>query len=83
MQKLTKLSSNQNKLRTDEVLGEGIGEPVVGRSFTFVGESIDEEIKTQGGARFVTTSIVTEVIEKDGATEFRTLNSTYRLEVLQ
>lgn len=80
MQRLTKLSTNENKLRTNEVLGEGMGEPTVGRSFTFVGEALDKSV---GDTRFVTTSIVTEILKNEnGAVEFKTLNSTYRVENL-
>ena len=80
--RLTKLSVNKNKLRTNEVLGQGIGEPTVGKSFVFVSESLSEEIKAQGGNRYVTTSVVTEVSKSGKTITFKTLNSTYKLETL-
>jgi len=82
MQKLTKLQSKHSNFRTDDVLGQADRPPVAGEPFVFVGESLDAEIKSRGGKRFITTTAVVELLERDGIVEFKTLNSTYRLESL-
>ena len=76
--KLTKVSDNENALRTKEVLGHFVSGPCVNRSFMMVGKAL-----SGWGWRYVETSVV-QKIEKlaDGKLRLTTLNSTYELEDL-
>lgn len=72
--KLTKLSDNQNALRTNEVIGITDELPVVGKSFVMTGEGLEF------GTRMIWTSEVMKLNE-DGS--FNTQNSVYKVEVLE
>lgn len=73
--KLTRIKSNHNNLRTDEVIGIAIyGLPEVGASFALAAESLDPTKDIRG----VFTTPVTEL---NGNT-FKTANSEYKFEVL-
>lgn len=72
--KLTKISDNQNNLRTNEVIGHCDELPVIGKSFIMFGEGIEF------GTRMVSTSVVKEYNQE--ANVFKTLNSQYKLELL-
>ncbi len=71
---LTKLSDNENALRTPHVRGFAPAAPVVGQSFNMWSEALEAE----GGVRYIRTSPVQEITD----TGFRTLNTLYRLDVL-
>jgi len=80
--KLIKISKNDNDLRTDEIEGTTESIPIVGKSFTMVGEGIEY------GSRLVSTSLVTEIMNpvttRDGYfIKFKTMNSTYMLQLLE
>ncbi len=70
--KLTKLSTNPNKLRTNEVIGNTCAMPRIGDRFIMYAEGLEE------GIRCVDTSPVTEI----QGLIFKTENSTYKLELL-
>ncbi len=70
--KLTKLSSNANNLRTNEVIGTCTKMPEIDEPFVMYGEGIEF------GVRMVSTSLVKEI----NGIVFKTLNSEYKLEVL-
>jgi hypothetical protein len=76
--KLTKVESNHNNLRTNEIEGITQELPSVGKSFQLVGESL-----TQGmNARIVYTTEIQFVENMGNEYMFKTLNSTYKVEVL-
>lgn len=73
--KLIKTSSNQNKLRTNEI--EGIATiPIVGKSFILIAKGLEF------GTRHVQTSIVQSVESSEKEINFTTLNSSYKLLIL-
>jgi hypothetical protein len=83
--KLVKVSANENKLRTNEIVGECKDLPQVGKPFSMTAEGIDF------GTRWVQTSVVKNVsqeieLHEDGPRVhyflFDTENSQYRLEIL-
>ena len=76
--KLTKLSSNENDLRTNEVVGEFMNPPVEGRSFIMFAESIHPD----GFARMIGTSRVMHITKGCGECVIQTENSEYKLELL-
>ena len=74
---LTKLSSNHDNLRTDEISGETEYCPVAGSSFVMRAPPLET-----GNVRVIVTSIVQEVeLVGPGVWEFKTRNSHYRLRV--
>lgn len=76
MVKLTKIRSDHQNLRTDEIKGATLTLPEKGKSFQLFGEGLEF------GTRVVTTTEI-QVVDKIGNEyEFSTLNSTYKLEVL-
>lgn len=76
--KLTRLESSHSNLRTDYMPGFFANLPQVGTAFAILGEPL-----TRGAiARSVVTSTIQEVTElSDTEYEFKTRNSTYRLEI--
>lgn len=67
------------RIRTDTVEGEAYGIPEVGKSFMILSESY----KIIDGIRQTTTSTVQEVKEIGFREyEIRTMNSTYKVEIL-
>ena len=77
--KLTKLSNNDNNLRTKEVIGRTDNLPVVGHSFVMISRPLDPA----ADIRRIETSRVKEVEYDDiGAYTIKTENSTYLIEVL-
>jgi len=75
--KLTKLSDNENNLRTKEAIGYSHNPPKQGDSFAMVGDPLETEI----GQRVITTSIIITIEDMlDNKQIFHTLNSTYSLE---
>jgi len=72
--KLTKISTNVNKLRTNEISGCCHELPRVGFSFHMYSEGIEF------GTRCVSTSTIKEINEETKT--FKTLNSEYKIEVL-
>lgn len=73
--KLTKLSDNKNNLRTNEIIGECFDLPTEGKCFTLFGEGIEF------GTRVVQTSLVQSVERTDNVVRFKTLNSSYQLDI--
>lgn len=76
--KLTKLSDNQNSLRTNEVEGISDELPVIGRPFRLVANPIVEG----ADARLVITSEIKNIEKTENQYVFNTLNSQYKLEIL-
>lgn len=77
--KLIKIESNHNLLRTDEIVGSWPFFPEVGSGFVIYSEPLDKEGNT---VRYVRTSKVQEIEQLyDKIWEFKTQNSTYRLEI--
>ena len=74
---LKKIISTHNNLRTPEIEGE-FEMPVIGECFELYGEGL------YWGTRIVQTTEVQEIkeISKD-TLEFKTLNSTYNLEIIK
>lgn len=77
---MTKLSSNQNSLRSNEVIGEPVSyPPTKGQSFVVIGDPL--EIKE--GHRIVQTSVVEKVERNVVGYIINTLNSRYLIEELE
>lgn len=80
---LIKKSSTHNRLRTNEVTGVFDTLPTVGESFNLIGESLDPKLNF----RSVVTSEIQEVSTDPECEElefnFKTLNSEYKLKVLE
>ncbi len=77
--KLSKISKNENRLRTNEVEGQCEELPGVGQSFQMTAQGIEF------GTRWVCTSLVKALSEEastDGSIVFVTENSEYRLDIL-
>ena len=76
---LTKVESTNKNLRTNTVEGQTIELPQEGKGFFLIGEAL-----TSGAtARFIQTSEIVSVKKiGDSVYIFKTLNSTYNLEVL-
>ncbi len=72
--KLTKISTNQNRLRTNEFTGEAPCRPEVGKSFFMYTDGLEF------GTRLLMTSLVEELL-LDGV--FKTRNSKYKLEIIE
>lgn len=78
--KLTKIESTHKRLRTNEIVGKTPGIPEVGENFMIFGESL-----TKGAAfRQVTTTQIQSCawFPETKKFVFKTLNSTYELEIL-
>lgn len=76
--RITRLRSTHDKLRTDSVEGDSMTLPRAGGRVVVVGQPL-----TPGADhRVVTTSEVRSVFQDNGAFLFTTLNSTYRMELL-
>jgi hypothetical protein len=71
--KLVKIESTHNNLRTNEIVGEFSYSPEVGHVFRFYSKPLDPD----ASIRVITTSSVQSI----NGQEFKTRNSTYRLEV--
>lgn len=76
--KLTKIESNHGNLRTNEVEGLSWDLPTIGDNFSVIGDSLTEGMD----ARVVTTTEIKSVEHFDTHCIFKTLNSTYKLEIL-
>lgn len=75
--KLIKLKSNHNNLRTDEVEGNLEALPEVGEPLVMSAPGL------HFGTRIIITSLIQEIVEDTGSKiTFRTMNSTYELELL-
>lgn len=76
--RLTKIESNHNNLRTNSVEGECQDLPQLDRGLVILADPLE-----QGNFRIVNTSIIKEIREI-GSNDYvlKTLNSLYRLEVL-
>lgn len=77
--KLTKLSDNNNSLRTNEIDGEFLDLPESGFSFIIIGESLTKDMPS----RRVTTSKIIYIHYKNNVFHFQTINSKYKLEVYE
>lgn len=78
--KLTKVKSTHTNLRTDTVEGTAFALPEVGDSFAMFGEPLDPNV---GNMRGVYTTEIKSCERIGNEFQFTTLNSTYRLEVLE
>ena len=77
---LTKISKNQNALRTPDMEGFFSSIPEVGNSFTIMNN--EPIVKENNTNRIITTSRVISVDRSiDGVFIFDTMNSTYRLDL--
>ena len=75
--KLTKLSTNENELRTNEVEGAFMNPPVEGRSFVMFADPIEKG----AFARMIATSRVTRMDVAVKEYVLHTENSMYRIEL--
>ena len=75
--KLTRVKSNHNNLRTDEMIGMTDRFPTKGKTVEVFGEGL------VFGMRLIHTTPVKEVEVIDNEYLFHTKNSTYKLEVLK
>ena len=73
---LTKLSQNDNALRTNSISGEYTNPPTVGARFYIMGAALDSDAREDGWVRRVDTSEVVEVEEKHHGCEFKTESGT-------
>lgn len=79
---LTKLSTNANNLRTNEVKGFCTEEPKIGEQFLMTADSLTPE----ANIRVVITSPIQKLAKKETVNskviyEIETLNSSYRVEL--
>jgi hypothetical protein len=74
--KLTKIESSPNNLRTSEVVGTIAGEPKVGNPLIMFASPITEG----ASGRLIRTTEIQSLERYGSIVEFKTLNSTYRLE---
>ena len=76
---LTKMESNHNNLRTNEIEGDALFLPDVGKNFSVVGASL-----TPGLSHRLIQTTEVKSVESTGENEFlfKTQNSTYKLQVL-
>lgn len=77
--KLIRLQSTHMNLRTPEIIGMTPALPAEGESFMLYAEPLDPSMDL----RLVRTTPVVEISNSPGAMEFKTANSTYRLEYLK
>lgn len=75
--RLTKISDNYNKLRTNGVVGYFVNPPIVDVRFLMCAEPLSAGAEV----RVVSTSPVTLVEQVDGSFIFHTLYSKYLLEI--
>jgi len=75
--KITQLSSNHNRVRTREIVGECANLPVEGKTFLMFAEPIDKS----KSMRMLHTSKLKSVRKEDDTYYFETQNSEYKLEV--
>lgn len=79
--KLTRITSNHQNLRSDEIVGELVQPFCLGECVILVGEAFDEEMRANGGQRMVHTTPVIELTSVGtDIWDFKTRNSHYRLE---
>lgn len=80
--RLSKIESTHENLRTPNAVGTVWNLPEVGKNITLVGEPLNKE----ADARIISTTEIKEVediSEYNARFRFKTLNSTYELEVLE
>lgn len=75
--RLTKISDNNNDLRSNGIVGHFYGPPLEGYNFTIYSESLTPGMDY----REVSTSIIAKVEEQSSAIVFHTMNSKYMLEI--
>lgn len=76
---LTQIESKHTHI-PKKITGRVVGLPLVQQSFVFV---MDEPMATELGGPYLTTSTVTSIVSEDKIKIlFKTLNSTYQLEIL-
>ena len=75
---LKKIESNHTNLRTNEIEGRTLSLPEISKNFVLVGESLTPGLD----ARVVTTTEIKSIEQSGKKYTFKTLNSTYELEVL-
>ena len=76
--KLTKIESNHDHLRTNEVEGVTNILPEVGKNFTLIGEPLTDG----ANVRIINTTEIKSVDKEENTIIFKTLNSTYQLDIL-
>jgi hypothetical protein len=77
--KLSKIVSTHSILRTNTVEGKISLVPIVGKTFAMMAKSIDPD----GWFRHVETTIIQSIEEiNETKIQFKTLNSTYELELI-
>jgi len=76
--KLKKIKSNHKNLRTEEVEGQTLTLPEVGKAFVLVGEALNPE----ADYRSVYTTEIKHVEKMGESYRFNTQNSIYHLDVL-
>jgi hypothetical protein len=77
--KLTKLSKNENALRTEEMKGHA-EDPTQGESFIIVGKGLE----STEGDRIISTSLIVDIVRVSKDKQLiHTINSTYELERLE
>lgn len=74
--RLTKIRSNHKNLRTDEIEGVTLDLPKEGKYFQMFGKGLEF------GTRAITTTTIKKVEQMGSEYLFHTLNSTYKLEVM-
>jgi|WetSurSiteA1Bulk_404760.scaffolds.fasta_scaffold55583_2 hypothetical protein len=82
---LTRLevSPQSGHLRTNAIEGDFMVIPVIGKSFEIYGESLTKLGEGTLGFRQVRTSTVQDVKQEEGKYIFKTLNSTYELQLTE
>lgn len=83
--RLTRINSNHENLRTDWVDGQCQELPNVGSEFILIGQALDPTLRALGAGRLIHTTEVQEVTVVKTTPpikiRFKTVNSTYELEV--
>jgi hypothetical protein len=77
------VTTQSGHLRTNAIEGDFMIIPVVGKSFEIYGESLTKFGEGTLGFRQVRTSTVQDVKQEEGKYIFKTLNSTYELQLVE
>ena len=77
--KLTKMSKNENALRTEEVDGYCVDLPEMKQSFRMLADPLDPKMDVR---KVYTSDVQAYSIKSSSVIEFWTLNSKYRLDIL-
>lgn len=82
--RLEQLQSNHNRIRTKVIEGECVDIPLVGRSFILTGPPMDpDKFSLDDGGRYFQSSKIVDVSKNGNEITFKTLNSVYKVTILE